>query len=622
VQALPLVLRLLASGWIAASGAAHAAAPAPGPTSCPAPTRAVAATAPLPPLFAAANAARAAAEAGRSEGLADELARLEVAAEGEAPATRTRLWIHLARTHLLRAEAEPAARARQLPQAAALLGRAAETAAGHGELRLESYALGYLGEIHEAEGRAEDALELTHRALLAAQHADAPDAIYRWQWQRGRIQRAAGRSGPALADFRAAVAALARIRRETAVEDVAENLSFRRQVEPIYFGLVDLLLSAASDADAEREALLAEARRSLESLKAAELRDYFADPCLDAQRRAAPEEIAGAVVVYPVVLPDRLELIVSVAGRLEHYAVAVDRERFVAEIRAFRQKLEKRTSRQYLRHSWKLYDWMIRPLEPLLAAADVDTIVFVPGGALRTIPLGALHDRETNQFLIEKYPVAITPGLTLTEPRPIDRGRVQVLAAGITESVQGYPPLEAVGLEIAAVAGAFPGRQLVDAEFLTERFESAVAARPFGIVHIASHGEISADSSESFLLTWDGRYSMDQLANLVGTMRFRDDQPLELLALSACQTAAGDDRAALGLAGVALRSGARSALATLWSVDDRASAALVTEFYAQLGNPEVSRARALQRAQLKLIHLHHYRHPGYWSPFLLISSWL
>jgi CHAT domain-containing protein len=95
-----------------------------------------------------------------------------------------------------------------------------------------------------------------------------------------------------------------------------------------------------------------------------------------------------------------------------------------------------------------------------------------------------------------------------------------------------------------------------------------------------------------------------------------------LLTLSACQTAAGDDRAALGLAGVAVKSGARSALATLWAINDQASAMLVTEFYRQLLKENVSKAQALQRAQNALMQNVRYRHPGYWSPFLLIGNWL
>ena len=128
--------------------------------------------------------------------------------------------------------------------------------------------------------------------------------------------------------------------------------------------------------------------------------------------------------------------------------------------------------------------------------------------------------------------------------------------------------------------------------------------------------------SDNFLLAYDGRVSMDQLAAMVGATRFRAEQPLELLTLSACESAAGDDRAALGLAGVALRAGARSALATLWSVNDQATAEFVVAFYRQWNDPQRSRAEALQYAQIELLSTRHYRHPGYWAPYLLINSWL
>ena len=127
-------------------------------------------------------------------------------------------------------------------------------------------------------------------------------------------------------------------------------------------------------------------------------------------------------------------------------------------------------------------------------------------------------------------------------------------------------------------------------------------------MHIASHGEFSADASESYLLTYDGRIPMDRLGALLGTTRFRE-RGVELLVLSACSSAAGDDRAALGLAGVALRAGARSAIATLWYVNDAAAAELMTAFYEGLGNPSLSRAQALQRAQIKVLRMRPYRHP-------------
>ncbi|HLZ33362.1 MAG TPA: CHAT domain-containing protein, partial [Nitrospira sp.] len=125
----------------------------------------------------------------------------------------------------------------------------------------------------------------------------------------------------------------------------------------------------------------------------------------------------------------------------------------------------------------------------------------------------------------------------------------------------------------------------------------------------------------SFVLTFDDRLTMDRLSQVVGHFKLRG-QPLELLSLSACQTAAGDDRAALGLAGIAIKAGARSALATLWFVNDESSSALVVEFYRQLKNPAMSKAMALRQAQLKVLENPEYQHPIFWAPFLLLNNWL
>jgi CHAT domain-containing protein len=153
------------------------------------------------------------------------------------------------------------------------------------------------------------------------------------------------------------------------------------------------------------------------------------------------------------------------------------------------------------------------------------------------------------------------------------------------------------------------------------QLEREMKENPFTIVHIASHGKFERDAKKSFLLTFDEKLTMDRLSQVVGYFRFRD-QPLELLSLSACQTAAGDDRAALGLAGIAIKAGARSALATLWFVNDEASSALVVEFYRQLKDPALSKAQALRQAQLKVMENPDFQHPIYWAPFLLLNNWL
>jgi CHAT domain-containing protein len=243
----------------------------------------------------------------------------------------------------------------------------------------------------------------------------------------------------------------------------------------------------------------------------------------------------------------------------------------------------------------------------------------VPDGPLRTVPMAVLHDGK--QLLINKYAVATTPGLELTDPRPIPREQTTVLAAGLTEGVQGFSPLPNVATELQAVQQLYGGEVLLNKEFVVPSVEQELQEQPFTVVHIASHGQFKSEVKDTFILTFDDKLTMDRLDQLTSPTRFRDE-PLELLTLSACETAAGDDRAALGLAGVAVKAGARSALATLWTINDASAPTLVAEFYRQLKDPAVSRAVALQRAQLKLLNTRAYRHPYHWSAFLLINNWL
>jgi CHAT domain-containing protein len=198
---------------------------------------------------------------------------------------------------------------------------------------------------------------------------------------------------------------------------------------------------------------------------------------------------------------------------------------------------------------------------------------------------------------------------------------MKVLAVGVTEAVQGFPALPNVAAELKELQTLLKSQNLVDREFLAANLETKLKEEQFSIVHVASHGEFGNDVENTFLLTFDDKLSLDRVNQMVGVFRFRDD-PLELLTLSACDTAAGDDRAALGLAGMAIKAGARSALATLWNINDEATVGLVLDFYRELKNPAISRVVALQRAQLKLIENPRYEHPGYWSAFLMINNWL
>jgi CHAT domain-containing protein len=496
-----------------------------------------------------------------------------------------------------------------------------------GDLRGSSFAWGHLGKLYENERRYTEALGVTQQAILMGQQASAPEALYRWHWQAGRLLKGLGRSKEAIDSYRRAIVAVQSIRPEVSAMTAEEQAgaSFREAVGAVYFELADLLLQGTDrDADPQhREAILREARDTVELFKVAELQDYFQDDCVQAaksQARGLEQVSKTAAVIYPIMLQDRLEILVSLPSGMVRKTVPVGAETLTEEIRAFRTFLEKRSTRQYLAHAKTLYGWLIQPIEPLWAGAGIDTLVIVPDGALRTIPLAALHDGK--EFLIKKYAVATTPGVTLTDPRPLDRKSIKLLSVGITEAVQDFPALPHVSRELETIHQLYGGTSLLNKQFMMSRVQEELKAHPYSVMHIASHGQFQSDSNETFLLAYDGKMTMDRLEEYVGMLRFREE-PLALITLSACETAAGDDRAALGLAGVAIKAGARSALASLWFLDDQASSQLVTEFYRQLHDDSVaSTAMALQRAQIKFLDNPEYSHPAYWAAFLLLNNWL
>jgi CHAT domain-containing protein len=319
------------------------------------------------------------------------------------------------------------------------------------------------------------------------------------------------------------------------------------------------------------------------------------------------------------VLTDRLEILLSLPDGMKRYTVPVSAEKLNNEINRFRARLEKRTTHQYKRHAKNIYSWLIKPLEKDLKAQQIDTLVFIPDGTLRTIPLSALYDGK--DFLISRYALATTPGLTLTDPKPLPRKNLKLLIAGLTEGVQGFPPLPDVAGEVTRLDELYEGTVLKNSHFTQSNIAEELGDTPYSIVHVASHGKFQSDVSNTYLLTYDGKLNMNTLEGYMASTKYRDN-PVELLTLSACQTAVGDDKAALGLGGVAVKAGARSALATLWYINDQASSQLIKDFYANMKDADVSKAGALRQAQLSMIKDPRFSHPSYWAPFLLIGNWL
>ncbi len=490
--------------------------------------------------------------------------------------------------------------------------------------RAAAYAAGHLGHLYETSQRYREALQLTRRAVSAAQQVNHPASLYPWQWQTGRLLQALGQPQAAIEAYQRAIASVEILREGLPCAHRPQRDALQASMRALFLEFADLLLQRAARLQGEDEvAVLNRAQGVVEQYKTAELQAYLGDYCL-ASRQTEPVELQkvtnDAIIIYPIPLAARLELLVSFSGKLQRFRVEVTATQLADTANGFRRAIEEGQP-FYLQLAQDLYTWLVRPFEHLIPPGR--TLVFVPQGPLLTIPLAALHDGQ--RFVIETYPVAVTPGLFLIEPEPLAKDNLRILAAGVTTSPgPELATLPHVKSELDAIEALFPGRVYRLSEFRVGELESVWQRRDFNMVHIASHGVFSRDVEASFLLAANGeRLTMQRLEQIVKRARFRED-PLALMALSACETAIGDEQAALGLAGIAVKAGARSVLATLWQVEDQAAATLVQSFYKYIQLPNISRAHALQRAQRDLItHVNaDWRHPYYWSAFLMINSWL
>jgi CHAT domain-containing protein len=553
--------------------------------------------------------------------------------------------------------------------------------------RLSVEALGMLARLYEDQKRDKEALSLYRQAIQAVKGTEAHDLLMELEWRQGRLYQRRQQWNEALTAYQRAVDHIEAIRQDIPVEYHNGRSSFRETLEPVYLGLADLLLTEASQAtDEEQTRLLRRVRDTVELIKQSELEDFLGGRCnVQSARTALLDSVAAnTAVIYPIIFPDRLELLVSIGGEIRQYSQPVDANTLEAVARGLADSLRKATDDVTVK-ARKLQDWLISPIEPELRSNNVQTLVIVPDGALRLIPMAALHDGK--QYLIERYALASSSGLTLFNPSPQARRAPKTLLAAMSEpgpvvdhlptvvlegvvrnDERGYEheeisrsralpvgpadnneaqmrktrsaymeklnkdpqfklkvkkqlSLPGVAKEVDVMGKWLPHTLLMNSAFTVDGFRRQVVQEPYSVVHIASHGIFGGTADTSFIMAYDDIINIDELDRLLKSDKFKQ-QPMELLTLSACQTAEGDDRAPLGLSGVALKANVRSALGSLWPVDDAAAALLMPEFYKAMLQPDTSKAQALQQAQLALMKDKRYEHPYFWASFILVGNWL
>ena len=510
-----------------------------------------------------------------------------------------------------------------LQASAKLLATAAQQAKAMGDPRAESYAIGYLGNLYEQTQQFSEAQTLTEKALILAQTNNASDIAYRWQWQLGRVLKSQGENIKAIAAYSEAVNTLASIRGDLVSSNADMQFSFRDRVEPVYRQLVALLLTPENGKQVSQENLRA-ARKVIESLQLAELDNFFKEACLTGRATQVDEIDPQAAVIYPIVLPDSLEVIISLPNRsLFHSTIKISEDKLEALLSELRRSLRRTSIETDIQKvSEKIYNILIgKETESILAANKIKTLAFVLDGSLRNLPMAVLYDGQ--QYLTEKYNLAIAPGLQLIDPRPLKRQRLTVFVGGLSRSTQNFQALPNVEREIQQISALVSAQTpLLNETFTSESIQKQISKIPYRVVHLATHGEFSSDAEKTFILTWNNRLGVKQLGGMLQSREQDSRIPIELLVLSACKTARGDNRATLGLAGMAVRSGARSTIASLWSVEDSATATLMENFYQELVTLDTTKAKALRKAQLSLLNNPRFTHPFYWAAFVLVGNWL
>jgi CHAT domain-containing protein len=505
-------------------------------------------------------------------------------------------------------------------------------------------------------------------------NVDNRQVLYRQRSQLGRIFKTQGDIKAALASYAEAWNILQSLRGDLVIS--ADNqVAFRQDVEPVYREFIDLLLQAEiGKINLEKLVLLNNipgadkpgegktpknpldiARLVMESLQLAELDNFFQEPC--SPPIAKPVQIANidknAAVIYPIILEHRLEVIVSQFGQSHHYSQTIPKKEVKDTLEDLANIYNKTVEPDYAIHiatttkesdinsnkifklSQKIYNWLI-PLEldKQLTQEKIKTLVFVLDRPFQNIPIAALYDGKN--YLVEKYNIVLNLGQQLIQPKPLKPEKLRILAAGVIKagSARGlyFSAVENVGTELNIIKNIsknlrVPYDELRNEKFNKKNLQEKIKSSP-NVVHLATHGIFSSNREQTFILTGDNNsIGIDEFGNLLNPKDRIRNKNIELLILSACQTASGDERAALGIAGVVLHSGASSTIATLWNVSDDATSKLMEEFYKNLTNRDkkMTRAEALRSAQVSLLRdekYKQYNHPLYWAPFILAGNWI
>jgi len=535
--------------------------------------------------------------------------------------------------------------------------------------RLRAQSAGFLARLYQQQNRDKDALIYLEQAVFFAQLANASDLLMRFETQRAQLLDKNRESDAALAAYRRAADHHAGIRHAIPVYLHDGQSSLKVLVDPVYRGMADILLRQAAKAgsDKDKQALLSEAIDAMERIKYAEMEGFFKNSCLVDEdtsvnlKNSALQPDIG--IIYPIILPDRVELLFRAGDsrQIEQSSIQADASEVIEAAEQMGSYL-RHAKGNYRPAARQLYNWLLKANDDRLKAKGITTLLYVPDGPLRQVPFAALLNDK--QFAVESYAVVTLPGLTLKkiqQDKIMDR---QALIAGLSKPdgpslddvIQHFSPdsfgtrsvvndsksqqthaltpeersayieklsLPGIEKEVSALQKTIPHTSLENQQFTFKKFKQSLGSGDFSVIHVASHGHFGKDAEDSFIMTYDQNIRLlgeDSFQSLLNDENIKKSG-IDLLTLSACKTAEGDDRALLGFSGIAIMTNALSALGTLWPIDDQAAAKFMGVFYGSISQAS-TKAQSLREAQLALLHDKTLKHPYFWAPFILVGNWL
>ncbi len=485
-----------------------------------------------------------------------------------------------------------------------------KNAEASGNMRIASRAYGVRALLLKQAGRMTEANAELGKAASAAQSVRAADLAYKWFWELGKLNEKNGQRSKALEYYKSSLNSLQTILTGILQLNPQVQYEFRDKVEPIYREYMGLLLDNSSPD-------LKEVIRMNDRLKVGELENYLQCNLINLTSLLdLPPETSADATMYIIRLPNRYAVIVRRKdGSLKHRII--EAKTVDASLKVVKQNLQSDTSeglgkRLYQKIFGELYQTLLAPVQEFLPQSG--TLVITVDSQLQSIPWSMLFNGQ--QYLMQKYSIAYSLGSEALPPQKLEPSKLKALVAGLSEQTnqREFPALPSVAKEVQGIQS-----QIKSTALLNQAFTGAALLKKGeqnSVIHLASHAETSSDPSRTFILGWNERITLSSLSGLV---RSRGASLLDLLVLSACQTAKGDDRATLGIAGTLVQSGSRSTLATLWVVNDDSQSVLIQEFYKALVNGK-SKAEALRSAQLALLNSESYSNPYYWGSAILVGS--